>query len=115
MVCIRRRLSRKPPASMPRRSVASDSVSPPARAARVCSDDEKKWYWVDGRSVVVKDTVGAGDSFLAALIHGPVGPTSRTLRCDIDGVPVGWGNLSPRAMARLRNYTVAPDGTVYSE
>jgi len=28
------------------------------------------WFWVDGQPVAVKDTVGAGDSFLAALIRG---------------------------------------------
>ena len=28
------------------------------------------WFWVDGRPIAVKDTVGAGDSFLAALIKG---------------------------------------------
>ena len=28
--------------------------------------DGDNWYWVDGRTVVVKDTIGAGDSFLAA-------------------------------------------------
>ncbi|HEY5893014.1 MAG TPA: carbohydrate kinase [Chthoniobacterales bacterium] len=29
-----------------------------------------EWYWSPGRPVVVKDTVGAGDSFLAALVCG---------------------------------------------
>jgi fructokinase len=28
------------------------------------------WYWVDAVPVQVSDTVGAGDSFLAALLHG---------------------------------------------
>jgi fructokinase len=29
-----------------------------------------QWYWEPGQPVEVKDTVGAGDSFLAALLHG---------------------------------------------
>jgi fructokinase len=29
-----------------------------------------EWNWVDGRVVTVKDTVGAGDAFLAALLAG---------------------------------------------
>ena len=29
-----------------------------------------KWHWVDAVPVKVRDTVGAGDSFLAALIYG---------------------------------------------
>ena len=32
--------------------------------------DSGKWHWVDGRAVDVRDTVGAGDAFLAALLHG---------------------------------------------
>ncbi len=31
---------------------------------------DSKWTWVPSRPVKVKDTVGAGDSFLAALVHG---------------------------------------------
>lgn len=30
---------------------------------------EGKWFWAEGRSIQVKDTVGAGDSFLAALLY----------------------------------------------
>jgi fructokinase len=76
--------------------------------------DVGKWYWVDGRSVVVKDTVGAGDSFLAALIHGLVGPTSRppdailTRACRLGEFVASSDGATP-------HYTVAPDGTVYSE
>ncbi|MEQ1603406.1 MAG: carbohydrate kinase [Pyrinomonadaceae bacterium] len=28
------------------------------------------WYWAVGRPINVKDTVGAGDAFLAGLVHG---------------------------------------------
>lgn len=76
--------------------------------------DVGKWYWVDGRSVVVKDTVGAGDSFLAALIHGLVGPTNRppdailTRACRLGEFVASSDGATP-------HYTVAPDGTVYSE
>jgi fructokinase len=34
---------------------------------------EGEWSWVDGREVIVKDTVGAGDAFLAALIASLLG------------------------------------------
>lgn len=29
-----------------------------------------EWYWVDATPTRVRDTIGAGDSFLAALVHG---------------------------------------------
>lgn len=32
--------------------------------------DGEKWFWEDGQKVQVEDTVGAGDSFLAALTDG---------------------------------------------
>jgi len=31
---------------------------------------DSHWNWVPGNPIKVKDTVGAGDSFLAALVHG---------------------------------------------
>jgi fructokinase len=31
---------------------------------------DSRWTWLAGHSIVVKDTVGAGDAFLAALVHG---------------------------------------------
>jgi fructokinase len=31
---------------------------------------EGRWHWADARSVQVRDTVGAGDAFLAAFVHG---------------------------------------------
>ncbi|HEY5954273.1 MAG TPA: carbohydrate kinase [Terrimicrobiaceae bacterium] len=83
-----------------------------ARGAGLLDGD--KWYWVDGRSVVVKDTVGAGDSFLAALIHGLVGPVTRppdailTRACRLGEFVASSDGATP-------HYTVAPDGTVYSE
>lgn len=30
----------------------------------------EEWYWVDAIPAEVRDTIGAGDSFLAALVHG---------------------------------------------
>jgi fructokinase len=32
--------------------------------------ENRKWFWEEGRPVEVKDTVGAGDAFLAALVQG---------------------------------------------
>jgi fructokinase len=64
--------------------------------------------------VVVKDTVGAGDSFLAALIHGLVGPVSRapdailTRACRLGEFVASSDGATPQ-------YTVAPDGTVYAQ
>jgi fructokinase len=31
---------------------------------------EDRWYWMGGRPIQVRDAIGAGDSFLAALVHG---------------------------------------------
>ncbi|CAA9362287.1 MAG: Fructokinase [uncultured Gemmatimonadetes bacterium] len=31
---------------------------------------DRAWHWAEGRPVHVRDTVGAGDAFLAGLIHG---------------------------------------------
>jgi len=39
-----------------------------AHGAGLLLDD--KWFWAESRPVQVADTVGAGDSFLAALVHG---------------------------------------------
>jgi fructokinase len=77
-------------------------------------DKEKKWHWVDGRSVVVKDTVGAGDSFLAALIHGLIGPTSRTPD-EILWRACRLGEFVASSDGATPNYAVAPDGTVYAQ
>jgi fructokinase len=76
--------------------------------------DAGNWYWVDGRAVTVRDTVGAGDSFLAALISGLVGPVSRspdailTRACRLGEFVASSDGATPQ-------YTVAPDGTVYSQ
>ena len=52
--------------------------------------DSGQWYWVDGRSVVVRDTVGAGDSFLAALISGLGWRHQAESRSDFDArLPAG--------------------------
>ena len=39
--------------------------------------DEDQWHWVVGRPVDVRDTIGAGDSFLATLLHGLLGRPDR--------------------------------------
>jgi fructokinase len=76
--------------------------------------DSGQWYWVDGRSVVVRDTVGAGDSFLAALISGLVGATKRspeailTRACRLGEFVASSDGATPK-------YAVAPDGTVYPQ
>ena len=31
---------------------------------------DSEWTWVESQPIQVKDTIGAGDSFLAALVHG---------------------------------------------
>jgi fructokinase len=76
--------------------------------------DVGKWYWVDGRSVVVRDTVGAGDSFLAALIHGLVGPTKRTPDAILTRA-CRLGEFVAASDGATPHYAVAPDGTVYSQ
>jgi len=43
-------------------------VTAGARGAGLWWADQ--WYWEPAQPVAVKDTVGAGDSFLAALLHG---------------------------------------------
>jgi len=43
-------------------------VTAGAEGAGLLSGGE--WFWEEGRAVVVADTIGAGDSFLAALIDG---------------------------------------------
>jgi fructokinase len=43
-------------------------VTAGAKGAGLLSGGE--WFWEEGRAVVVADTIGAGDSFLAALIDG---------------------------------------------
>ena len=39
-----------------------------------------RWIWVDSDPVEVRDTVGAGDSFLAALVHGLLAAPDRPAR-----------------------------------
>ena len=34
--------------------------------------DRGRWFWATGEEIVVSDTVGAGDAFLAALVAGLV-------------------------------------------
>jgi fructokinase len=87
-------------------------VTAGARGAGMVED--AKWYWVDGRPVVVRDTVGAGDSFLASLIHGLIGPVKRspvealTRACRLGEFVASSDGATPQ-------YTVAPDGTVYPQ
>ena len=76
--------------------------------------DSGQWYWADGRPVVVRDTVGAGDSFLASLISGVVGATKRspdailTRACRLGEFVASSDGATPK-------YAVAPDGTVYPQ
>jgi len=87
-------------------------VTAGARGAGLLADD--KWSWVDGRTVVVKDTVGAGDSFLAALIQGLVGPVSRTPD-EILTRACRLGEFVAPSDGATPHYSVAPDGTVYPQ
>jgi fructokinase len=87
-------------------------VTAGARGAGLLDGDE--WSWVDGRTVVVRDTVGAGDSFLAALIHGLVGPVSRT-PAEILTRACRLGEFVASSDGATPQYSVAPDGTVYPQ
>ena len=55
------------------------SVAEQTHCARICVTagssgagllDSDSWLWVESKPIEVRDTVGAGDSFLAALVHG---------------------------------------------
>jgi fructokinase len=57
----------------------AQSFADQVRCSRICvtvgSDgagllDHGQWFWADADSISVKDTIGAGDAFLAALIKG---------------------------------------------
>lgn len=37
---------------------------------------DEAWHWTDGQPIQVKDTVGAGDAFLAGLVHGLLGKST---------------------------------------
>jgi fructokinase len=87
-------------------------VTAGARGAGLLAGD--KWYWVDGRPVVVRDTVGAGDSFLAALIHGLVGTVRRT-PAEILTRACRLGEFVASSDGATPQYSVAPDGTVYPQ
>lgn len=43
-------------------------VTAGARGAGLLMGNE--WYWANGRAIIVRDTIGAGDAFLASLIAG---------------------------------------------
>ncbi len=43
-------------------------VTAGARGAGLLYDEE--WFWAEAEPIQVRDTVGAGDAFLAALLHG---------------------------------------------
>jgi fructokinase len=40
-----------------------------------------RWFWESGRRVAVRDTVGAGDAFLGALLGGLLRPVPDPARC----------------------------------
>jgi fructokinase len=58
--------------------------------------DGTQWHWEPGRSVQVKDTVGAGDSFMAALLDGLLA-----------GAPIP---VVLRRAARLAEFVASSDG-----
>ena len=62
------------------------------------------WHWVDSVPVEVRDTVGAGDSFLAALLQGlllsPDGPAAALKRAaTLASLVVGSEGATPRYTA----------------
>ncbi len=42
---------------------------------------EQEWHWVDAEPVVVVDTIGAGDAFLAALVASLLEPDAQPWEC----------------------------------
>lgn len=50
--------------------IASVAITAGAQGAGLLHHGQ--WHWTDGQSITVADTVGAGDSFMAALICGLV-------------------------------------------
>lgn len=47
-----------------------DTVCVTCGAAGAGMLTRETWHWVDAQPVVVRDTIGAGDAFLAALVNG---------------------------------------------
>lgn len=55
------------------------------------------WFWTDAVGVTVRDTVGAGDSFLAALLHGLL-------------VSPAWPGAALQKAASLAAFVAGSDG-----
>lgn len=68
------------------------------------------WHWVDGQPVAVKDTVGAGDSFLAALINGMLVQPDR-VQYNLEAAARLAAFVASRDGATPR-YKIMPDGAV---
>jgi fructokinase len=74
-------------------------VTAGARGAGLLKDGN--WFWSEGRPIRVKDTVGAGDSFLAALVEGLLRGEPRPQRmldraCRLAEFVAGCDGASPR-------------------
>lgn len=57
-----------------------------------------RWFWAEAQPIVVKDTIGAGDSFLAGLVHGLL------------TAPEGSEQKSLESACRLAEYVASCEG-----
>jgi len=91
-------------------STATDRVCITAGASGAGLLSAGDWRWVDGQPVAVKDTVGAGDSFLAALIKGMLLQPDRVQE-NLETAARLAAFVASRDGATPR-YEVMPDGSV---
>lgn len=86
-------------------------VTAGARGAGLLVDDA--WHWAEARPVVARDTVGAGDAFLAALIDGLLRnedaanalPGVLAQACRVGEFVAASSGATPR-------YEISPDGVI---